>query len=114
MPLSLDLGPSDSRNRAMEIELMQQQAGRAAELLKALANEHRLLVLCQLVTGEKSVGELEQLLGLRQPHLSQHLMRLREDGLVETRRESRQIFYRLASPEASEVLNVLYGIYCKS
>jgi DNA-binding transcriptional ArsR family regulator len=114
MPLSLDLDPPDSRNRAMEIELMQQQAGRAAELLKALANEHRLLVLCQLVTGEKSVGELEQLLGLRQPHLSQHLMRLREDGLVETRRESRQIFYRLASPEASEVLNVLYGIYCKS
>lgn len=93
---------------------MQQQAGRAAELLKALANEHRLLVLCQLVTGEKSVGELEQLLGLRQPHLSQHLMRLREDGLVETRRESRQIFYRLASPEVTAVLNVLYGIYCKS
>jgi ArsR family transcriptional regulator, virulence genes transcriptional regulator len=113
MPLFLDLAPSPSRNSRMEIELMQQQADKAADLLKALANQHRLLVLCQLVTGEKSVGELEQQLGLRQPHLSQHLTRLREEGLVNTRRESRQIFYSLASPEAAEVLNVLYTLYCK-
>jgi ArsR family transcriptional regulator, virulence genes transcriptional regulator len=113
VPLSLDLAPCAGRNGGMEAELMQQQAGKAADLLKALANEHRLLVLCQLVTGEKSVGELEQLLGLRQPHLSQHLTRLREEGLVNTRRESRQIFYSLASPEAAEVLNVLYALYCK-
>jgi ArsR family transcriptional regulator len=87
-------------------------AAGAARLLKALANEDRLLILCNLADGEKNVTELQEILGLRQPTLSQQLSRLRYEGLVEFRRDGKSIHYRLASDEAAKVIEVLYEIYC--
>jgi ArsR family transcriptional regulator len=87
-------------------------AHEAARLLKALANENRLLILCHLSDGEKSVGELEELLRIGQPNLSQQLARLRHEGLVTTRRSSRTIYYCLGSPEAEQVLEVLHRLFC--
>ena len=84
----------------------------AAELLKALANRHRLLIVCQLVGGERSVGELAEFLGIRDSTVSQHLALLRKDGIVTTRREGQTIFYAIGSPQARAVLETLYGIYC--
>lgn len=88
------------------------KAGDAARLLKALAHEARLMVLCQLVEGEHSAGELQHASGLSQSALSQHLARLREEGLVATRRDAQTIFYRLADPNAMRVLETLAAIYC--
>lgn len=87
-------------------------AKEATALLKALANEDRLLLLCQMVEGEKCVSDFEHLLDIRQPTLSQQLGVLRNEGLVSTRREGKHIYYRLASPEALQVLQTLYGLYC--
>ena len=91
---------------------MDEAAAAAATLLKALANEDRLLILCNLAAGEKNVTELQEILGLRQPTLSQQLSRLRYEGLVEFRRDGKSIHYRLASDEAAKVIEVLYEIYC--
>ena len=96
----------------MNIELLQDNARRASALLKAMSNEHRLLVLCQLQAGERSVGELERLVGLSQSALSQHLARLRRDQLVRTRRAAQTIYYSLNGVEATEVIRTLHGIYC--
>lgn len=93
-------------------EEMGGQAAEAAAFLKTMANERRLMILCHLVDGERSVGELEQLLQMRQPALSQQLARLREEGIVATRRESRTIYYRLASPETEALLERLYELFC--
>lgn len=86
----------------------------AATLLKSMANEHRLAILCQLAIGETSVGELAVAVGLSQSALSQHLARLRAQRLVKTRRASQQIFYSLASQEAQQIMETLHGIYCTS
>ena len=86
----------------------------AADLLKAMANEHRLAILCRLAMGEASAGELTASAGLSQSALSQHLARLRAEGLVTTRRASQQIFYALASVEAQRLLETLHSIYCAS
>jgi DNA-binding transcriptional ArsR family regulator len=91
---------------------MAADAERACDFLKALTNPSRLMILCQLADGEKSVGELEGLLGLRQPTLSQQLARLREDQLVETRRHGKMIYYRLASDHARQVIELLYELFC--
>lgn len=96
----------------VELEQLQENARRASSLLKAMSNEHRLLILCQLLDGERSVGELERLIGLSQSALSQHLARLRRDNLVKTRRQAQTIFYSLAGHEASAVISTLYGLYC--
>jgi DNA-binding transcriptional ArsR family regulator len=96
----------------MDIELLQQNARRASALLKALSNEHRLLILCQLQGGEHSVGELERLVGLSQSALSQHLARLRRDKLVRTRRVAQTIYYSLDGDEATAVIHTLHDIYC--
>jgi len=87
-------------------------AGAATALLKSLANRDRLLLLCRMTQGEFSVGTLESLTGIRQPTLSQQLTVLREEGLVATRREGKQVFYRVASQEALAVLQLLYTLYC--
>ena len=84
----------------------------AAQLLKALANEHRLLILCHLAEGEKSVGELNDRVSVSQSALSQHLSVLRRDGLVETRREAQIIYYRLAGGPATRVVATLHDVYC--
>ena len=91
---------------------MQAAAGQACGLLKALANTDRLLLLCQLTQGPHSVGALAQALGIVQPTLSQQLAVLRDEKLVATQREGKQIFYSIASDEALAVLQVLYQLYC--
>ena len=91
---------------------MQRHAGDATQLLKALANEKRLQILCLLMDGERSVGELNHLLDLGQSALSQHLAVFREEGIVSTRREAQTIFYRLADGPARELMGTLHAIYC--
>ena len=97
---------------AEEIGLLRDSASRACMLLKVLANEDRLLLLCQLTQGERNVGELEELTGIRQPTLSQQLGVLRDEGLVNTRRMGKFIFYSLASFEVVSVMQTLSGLYC--
>jgi ArsR family transcriptional regulator, virulence genes transcriptional regulator len=98
--------------KRMNIESLQEKTRRASALLKAMSNEHRLMILCQLQSGERSVGELERLIGLSQSALSQHLARLRRDELVRTRRSAQTIFYSLNGDEATAVINTLYRLYC--
>ncbi len=96
----------------MDIHALKEKSGQASRLLKSLANDKRLLILCHLSETEKSVGELERLVDLSQSALSQHLARLRRDNLVKTRREAQTIFYSIASAEANAVLQTLYELYC--
>ncbi|KAF1721271.1 ArsR/SmtB family transcription factor [Pseudoxanthomonas wuyuanensis] len=98
--------------RDIDPQAMREHAGEAAQLLKALANEKRLLVLCLLAEGERSVGDLNALLDLSQSALSQHLAVLREEGLVATRRDAQSIFYSLVPGPAFELIQTLHGIYC--
>ena len=96
----------------MNMAEMRSRSREAGRFLKSLSNEHRLLILCSLAEDEKSVGELERLLEMRQPHLSQHLTRLRESGLVTTRRVSRTVYYRLGSEPAQRMIGLLYKLFC--
>lgn len=96
----------------MDLETLQENARRATALLRAMGNPHRLMILCQILGGEKNVSELERLIGLSQSALSQHLARLRRDRLVQTRRSAQTIFYSLAGEEAKAVLSTLYSLYC--
>lgn len=98
----------------IDIALMTSAADQASELLKALSSRHRLLIICQLVDGERSVGDLAEFLSLRDSTVSQHLALLRKDGLVLARREAQTIYYSIASDPAREVLKTLYRIYCAS
>lgn len=91
---------------------MVEQARKASELLKSLAHESRLLILCLLTDGEKTVSELEELLDLPQAAVSQQLARLRFDRLVTTRRDGRNIYYSIATREVSSVVGTLYGLFC--
>lgn len=95
-----------------DIDAIRASAAEACQMLKVLANEDRLIILCQLIQGEKNVGELEALLGIRQPTLSQQLTVLREEGLVRTERKGKYIFYSLASHEVVQIMQTLYSIYC--
>ena len=97
---------------AIDPEVLRGAAGKAVAALKLLANEDRLLLLCQLSQGEMCVSELEEQLDIRQPTLSQQLGVLREEKLVHTRREGKQIFYSIASHEAQAVMQVLYDLFC--
>lgn len=96
----------------VELDAMRDAAAQASGLLKVLANPDRLLVLCQLSRAESCVGDIEALTGIRQPTLSQQLTVLREQGLVATRRDGKQIFYSITSDEAVAVIGVLYALYC--
>ena len=87
-------------------------AGRAVGALKLLANEDRMLLLCQLSQGESCVAELEEALDIRQPTLSQQLGVLRTEGVVNTRRQGKNIFYSVADPAMLEILTTLYQLYC--
>lgn len=88
------------------------KAAEAEAFLKALANRHRLMVLCELHKGERSVTSLQDAVGLSQSSLSQHLARLREDKLVKTRREAQTIYYSLANTNVSRVIGLLYELFC--
>lgn len=87
-------------------------ADQATGLLKALANRHRLIILCQLIERERSVGELAALLQIRDSTVSQHLALLRKDGLVAARRDGQTIWYSIGSPQARELVTTLYRVYC--
>jgi DNA-binding transcriptional ArsR family regulator len=91
---------------------LRDNAAQAARLLRALSNENRLMLLCLLFEGEKTVGELNESLPLSQSALSQHLAVLREEGMVSTRRAGQSIYYGLASPPAQRVIETLHAIYC--
>jgi DNA-binding transcriptional ArsR family regulator len=96
-----------------DAEKMADKAKHAADFLKALAHENRLMILCILSQGEKSVSELERQLELRQPTVSQQLARLRADGLVSARRDGKTIFYSIVSPEARIIVGALYQVFCE-
>jgi DNA-binding transcriptional ArsR family regulator len=109
----MELQRLEIRGRPHELERMVDNAKRASDFLKALAHESRLIILCILAEGEKSVSELEHELDLRQPTVSQQLARLRADGLVSTRRDGKIIYYSLASDEARTVIGAIYDVFCK-
>jgi ArsR family transcriptional regulator len=96
----------------MDLDAMRQAAEKARGLLKVLANPDRLLLLCQLTQGEQCVSDLESALDIHQPTLSQQLGVLRDEQLVQTRRDGKQIFYTIASKEAQAVMQALYNVYC--
>jgi ArsR family transcriptional regulator, virulence genes transcriptional regulator len=105
-------GMTKQLRKITDAERMAQRAGEAAGLLKAMAHEGRLMILCRLGMGEFSVGALLDHVPLSQSALSQHLARLREQGLVKTRRERQTIHYRLADPAVRRVIEVLISHYC--
>ena len=94
------------------LEAMSDKAKAATAMLKALSHEGRLMILCHLATGEKSVTELEDLLSARQAAVSQQLSRLRMEGLVQPRREGKTIYYSLADRRAIKILDVVYDLFC--
>jgi DNA-binding transcriptional ArsR family regulator len=96
----------------MDMEQLAPKAAEAESFLKAMASRHRLMILCELHEGELSVSALQEALGLGQSSLSQHLARLRADGLVETRRVSQTIFYRIDNPKVSRMMLALYESFC--
>jgi DNA-binding transcriptional ArsR family regulator len=98
----------------MEFDAMQRNATDAVNLLKGLANESRLMIMCVLSEGEVSVGELNQRIKLSQSALSQHLAVLRDQDLVQTRRESQTIYYRLADTAAMSIIELLHDVYCEA
>jgi ArsR family transcriptional regulator len=97
---------------ALDAQFMRAAAGEAVAALKALGNPERLLLLCQMSQGEVSVGDLEALLDIHQPTLSQQLGVLRREGMVATRREGKKVFYRIADPRLLALLRALYKLYC--
>jgi DNA-binding transcriptional ArsR family regulator len=99
---------------AFDLDDMRTASSEACRLMKVLANSDRLLILCQLIEGERRVGELEELLGIVQPTLSQQLTVLRDEELVSARREGKYIYYALASSKALGVIEVLHKQFCKS
>jgi DNA-binding transcriptional ArsR family regulator len=98
----------------IDLDQMLAAADQASELLKSLGNRHRLLILCQLTEGERSVGDLAAFLDLRDSTVSQHLSLLRKDGLVQARRDGQTIWYSIVSAPARQVLATLFEIFCKS
>ncbi|MET3116511.1 DNA-binding transcriptional ArsR family regulator [Undibacterium sp. GrIS 1.8] len=103
---------TEPAGHAFDIAQMRIAAQAASSTLRALGNEDRLLLLCQLSQGEKSVSELEELLDLHQPSLSQQLGVLRTEGLVDTRRDGKRIYYSVADPKVLHLLQLLYDLYC--
>ncbi len=96
----------------LDHDTMKASASQACRLMKVLSNPDRLMLLCQLSLGEKRVGELEDILGIVQPTLSQQLTVLRDEALVNTRRDGKNIYYQIASPQALAVMNVLFDQFC--
>lgn len=113
---SSEQSQSDSNAiESAEVEQLNQlriAAGKASRLLKALSNDHRLMILCLLIEKEMSVSQLNQVIEIGQSPLSQHLARLREQGLVKTRKESQTVYYSINSEDAKKVIEVLHSIYC--
>jgi DNA-binding transcriptional ArsR family regulator len=100
------------KTKNIDLADMHKAADQACRLMKVLSNSDRLMLLCELAQGEKCVSELEEILGIMQPTLSQQLTVLRNEELVTTRREGKNIYYQISSPEALAVMQVLYKTYC--
>ena len=98
---------------SLELEQMHRSAEQACKLMKVLSNPDRLMIFCQLSKGELRVGEIEEMLGIAQPTLSQQLTVLRDEELVSTRREGKNIYYQVTSPRALAVIGTLYEQFCK-
>lgn len=98
----------------LDLDWMRSQAAQVVSLLKVIGNPDRLLLLCQMLQGEYAVGELEELLGIQQPTLSQQLGVLRNEGLVATRRDGKYIYYRVSHPHVQVILEVLHQLYCSA
>lgn len=96
----------------LPLDVMARHAAEAEAMLKLLANRHRLLILCNLVKGTKSVNQLIDLVGLSQSALSQHLAKMREQGLVATEKQGQMVFYRIGDPRIEAILATLYLMYC--
>ncbi len=95
------------------ITIIERNAKKAEAMLKLLANANRLMILCHLVKGRKSAGQLAELVGLSASALSQHLAKMREQGLVEAQKEKQMVYYSIENPEVEAILSTLYLIYCK-
>ena len=107
-------GPASlTQSGAIDPRRMAVAAGKASELMKTLGHRDRLMVLCHLTAGERSVGELASLLEIPQSPLSQHLARMRKEQLVKTRREAQTIYYSIASEEAARIVALMHEMYCK-
>ena len=104
--------PDLTQTEPSETEAMMDRVRDATAFLKALAHEGRLMMLCHLASGEKTVTEFEALLSMRQPAVSQQLMRLRSDGLVTARREGKAIYYAIADPRVAQVVSTLHEMFC--
>lgn len=96
----------------MDLELMRENAAQAAALMKLLSHPHRMMILCELKQGECSVTELSQKIGIAQSPLSQHLARMRHEGVVTSRREAQTVYYSLLGAEVGAVVSLLYELYC--
>lgn len=112
MPASASAAVTFSPDTISELRALKNAAGEAADLLKSLANDHRLLILCMLSEKEMSVKEIGQHVDLDQSPLSQHLAKLRAEGLVKARKEAQHVYYSLHSTEARTVIETLYDLYC--
>ncbi len=108
-----DQSANASGHAAMSVDEMVNHAQDAAAFLKALSHEGRLMILCYLASGEKSVSELEQLLGSRQAAVSQQLARLRIEGLVSTRRDGKAIYYSIGDQRVRRMINLVYSLFCE-
>lgn len=113
LPQSIEDKLRSSDEHSPELKEIMRNARKASDFLKALSHESRLLVLCLLAERERSVSEIEEILSLCQPTVSQQLARLRYDNLVTTRREGKTIYYSLANSDVRELLSVIYDIFCK-
>lgn len=103
----------EDKIKQTSLEVMKRNASKAEAMLKLLANGKRLMILCSIVKEEKSVGQLAELVGLSQSALSQHLAKMREQGLVEAEKRGKAVYYRISNPEVEAILSTLYLIYCK-
>ena len=112
--MKLALFFDNDKSNASQFDDMAKHAFQATELLKALSSESRLMILCILVDGEKSAGQLNKLTNRTQSSVSQELARLRRQGLVESRREGRTVYYSIKSEEARHIISTLHEIYCES
>lgn len=110
-PMNLPVITKDMSDE--DIESMMENACNASNFLKAISHEGRLMILCHLATGEKSVTELEELLSARQAAVSQQLSRLRTEGLVSPRRDGKAIYYSLTDRRAIQILDVVYDLFCQ-
>jgi DNA-binding transcriptional ArsR family regulator len=114
LPSELETELRDGAEYSPELDRLMRKARKASNFLKALSHENRLLLLCLLAERERSVTELENILSLRQSAVSQQLARLRYDGMVDTRRDGKTIYYSLADDDVRQVIAVVYGIFCSS